>query len=150
MFDIVPFSRRNSVIPKTSDLFDIEGIFENLFNDRFFPSMYKNSSQMKVDIKENDQAYVIEAELPGVQKDEMTIQIDEDRLSISVQKKEQKDEESDNYIRRERSYSAMTRSFAIANVDIDKANAKFENGLLVIDLPKRQEQVIKGKQLQID
>ncbi|AET67697.1 molecular chaperone (small heat shock protein) [Desulfosporosinus orientis DSM 765] len=150
MFDIVPFARRNSVIPKTSDLFDIEGIFENLFNDRFFPAMYKNSSQMKVDIKESEEAFVIEAELPGIQKDEMNIQIDEDKLTISVQKKEQKDEERDNYIRRERSYSAMTRSFAIANVEIEKANAKFENGILVINLPKKQEQVIKGRELQID
>ena len=150
MFDIVPFARRNSLIPKNSDLFDIEGIFENLFNDKFFPGLYKNSAQMKVDIKENEQAYVIEAELPGVNKDEVNLQIDEDRLTISVEKKEQKDEENGNYIRRERSYSTMTRSFAIANVEVDKTNAKFENGLLIINLPKKQEQAVKGKQIEID
>lgn len=150
MFDLVPFARRSSSVSKNNDLFDIEGIFENFFNDRFMPSLYKNSAQMKVDIKENEKAFIIEAELPGIKKEAVNIQIDEDRLTISVQKNEQTDEEKDNYIRKERSYSTMTRSFAISNVETDNVNAKFENGLLFITLPKKEQKAIKGKQIEIN
>lgn len=82
---------------------------------------------MKVDIKENEKEYVFEAELPGIKKEEMNIQIDDDRLTISVQKNVQTDEEKDNYIRKERSYSSMTRSFSISNVETDSVNAKLND-----------------------
>jgi HSP20 family protein len=104
---------------------------------------------MKVDIKENEKEFVIEAELPGIKKEEVDIQVDDDRLTISVQKNEQTDEEKDNYIRKERSYTAMVRSFAISNVEVENVNAKFENGLLFITLPKKQQEAVKGKQIQI-
>ncbi|EHQ89097.1 Hsp20/alpha crystallin family protein [Desulfosporosinus youngiae] len=150
MFDIVPFARRSSGIQKYNNLFDLEGIFEGFFNDRHFPSLYKNSAQMKVDVKENENEFILEAELPGIKKEDVNLQIDDDRLTISVQKNEQTEEEKDNYIRRERNYSSMTRSFVIPNVETDNVNAKFENGLLFITLPKKQEKAIKGKQIEID
>lgn len=81
MFNIVPFVRRSSGIQRNNDLFDIEGIFENFVNDRFFPALYKNSSQLKVDIKENENEYILEAELPGIKKEEVNLQIDDDRLT---------------------------------------------------------------------
>jgi len=104
---------------------------------------------MKVDIKENEKEFIVEAELPGITKEEVNIEIDEERLTISVQKNEQTDEEKDNYIRKERSFSTMTRSFAISNVETDNVNAKFENGILLITLPKKQQETIKGKQVEI-
>lgn len=150
MFEIVPFARRSSGIQKYNDLFDLEGIFEGFFNDRYFPGLYKNSAQMKVNVKENENEYVLEAELPGIKKEDVKLQIDDDRLTISVEKNEETDEEKDNYIRRERSSSSVTRSFTIPNVEIDNVNAKFENGLLFITLPKKQEKAIKGKQIEIN
>lgn len=150
MFDIVPFARRGSGIQKYNDLFDIEGIFEGFFNDRFFPALYKNSAQMKVDVKENENEFILEAELPGIKKEDVNLQIDDDRLTISVQRNEQTDEEKDNYIRRERSYSSVIRSFAIPNIETDNVNAKYENGMLFITLPKKQQKAIKGKQIEIN
>lgn len=150
MFDLVPFPRKQSNIARSSDLFDIENIFDNLLNDRFFPSFYKNSSQMRVDIRENEKDYVLEAELPGVKKDEINIDLDEEHLTISVQKNSESDEENDNYIRRERSYSAITRSFAISNIDNDKVTAKFRDGILTLTLPKKDTLKKKGKQIQIE
>lgn len=150
MFNIVPFARRNSGVQKYNDLFDIENMFEGFFNDRFFPTLYKNSTQMKVDVKETENEYVLEAELPGIKKEDVNLQIDDDRLTISVQKNEQTEEEKDNYIRKERSYSSMTRSFGIANVDTENVNAKYENGVLLVTLPKKQQKVIKGKQIEIN
>ena len=150
MFDIAPFTRRNSGIQKYNDLFDMENFFEGFFNDRLFPTLYKHSAQMKVDIKENENEYILEAELPGIKKEEVNLQIDDDRLTISVQKNEQTEDEKDNYIHKERSYSSMTRSFGIANVDTEKVNAKYENGVLLVALPKKQPKTIKGKQIEIN
>ncbi len=149
MFNLVPFTVRHPEIQRYNSWFDNEGIFENTFNDRFLPSFYKNSFQMKVDIKENEKEYILEAELPGVKKEEVNIQIDDDRLTISVQKNEQTDEEKDSYIRKERNYCTMTRSFAISNTETDNVNAKFENGLLLITLPKKQHKTMEGKQIEI-
>lgn len=150
MFDLVPFARKNTGIQRNKYLFDIDDILENFFSDRIFPSLYKNSSQMKVDIKENEKEFVLEVELPGIKKDEVNIEIDEGRLTISVQKDEQKEDKKENYIRRERSYSSMTRSFDISNVETDAVNAKFENGLLYIILPKKQQEEIKGRKIEIN
>lgn len=150
MFDLEPFARKNTGIQRNKYLFDIDDILENFFSDRFFPSLYKNSSQMKVDIKENEKEFILEVELPGIKKDEVNIEIDEGRLTISVQKDEQEEDKKENYIRRERSYSSMTRSFDISNVETDAVNAKFENGLLYIILPKKQQEEIKGRKIEIN
>jgi HSP20 family protein len=155
MFNLVPFAGRNSGIQRSRDLFNrdlfnIEDIFENFFNDRFFPSLYKNSSQMKVDIKENEKEYILEVELPGIKKEEVNLEIDEGRLTISVRKDEQKEDKQDNYIRKERSFSAMTRSFEVSDVETDGIDAKFENGLLFITLPKKQEKEVKGRKIEIN
>ncbi len=151
MFNIVPFARKNNLgLQKYNDLFDIDNFFEGFFNDKLFPTLYKNSVQMKVDVKENENEYILEAELPGVKKDEVNLQIDEDRLTISVQKEEKAEEEKDDYIRRERSYSSMTRSFAIDNVDTENVNAKYADGVLTITLPKKQQEAVKGRQIEIE
>ncbi|HWQ73141.1 MAG TPA: Hsp20/alpha crystallin family protein [Desulfitobacteriaceae bacterium] len=150
MFNLVPFAGRNSGIQRSRDLFNIEDIFENFFNDRFFPSLYKNSSQMKVDIKETEKEYILEVELPGIKKEEVNLEIDEGRLTISVRKDEQKEDKQDNYIRKERSFSAMTRSFEVSDVETDGIDAKFENGLLLITLPKKQEKEVKGRKIEIN
>lgn len=150
MFDLVPFARRSSGIQKNNNLFDIDGIFENFFNDRFFPSLYRNSSHMKVDIKENEKEFIVEAELPGIKKEEVNIEVDDDKLTISVQRNEQTDEEKDNYIRKERSFSKMTRSFAISDIETNNVTAKYENGILLITLPKKEQKANKGKQIQIN
>ena len=150
MFGLVPFNKRNTdVEKKTHDLLDIDSIFENFFNDTVFPSFYSNSGQMRVDIKETDKEYVVEAELPGVKKEEVNIQLDDDRLTISVERKEQSDEKKDYYIRKERRHCSMTRSFAVTNIMGDKVTARFENGVLSITLPKKEQTKPTGKKIDI-
>ncbi|HPF44432.1 MAG TPA: Hsp20/alpha crystallin family protein [Syntrophomonadaceae bacterium] len=150
MFDLTPFARRSSLAARNRNMFDIDDIFENFFNDKFFPTLYSNSAHMKVDIRENEKEYILEAELPGISKDEVKVEIDEDRITISAQKQEQSDEEKDNYIRRERSYRAMTRSFSIPDIDTENIKAKYEDGILCITLPKVEQKSVKGKQISIE
>jgi len=150
MFKLVPFKRNTDIEMKNRNLFDIDNIFENFFNDTVFPTFYSNSGQMRVDIKETDKEYVLEAELPGVRKDEVDIYLDDDTLTISVQKNEKTDEKKDNYIRKERRSSSMTRSFAVTNIMNNRVSARFEDGILSITLPKKEQSKPNGKKIDIE
>ena len=93
---------------------------------------------MKVDIKETDVDYKIEAELPGIPKEDVQLGIENNRLTIHVAHNEEQNEEKDNYIRRERRSCTMSRSFNLENVNTQAITAKFENGILHITLPKQE------------
>jgi len=67
MFGIVPFGRRGMGVSRRGrDLFDIDSFFDDFFDDRFFPAFY-GGNQIKVDIRENDKEYILEADIPGVE-----------------------------------------------------------------------------------
>ena len=100
MFGINPYRRNSGIIKKNNDAFDIERFFESFFNDPFFPTFSSGGSQIKVDIKENDMEYIVEAELPGVSRRNHCGSKD-DRLTIAVERNEQINVEKENYIRRE-------------------------------------------------
>lgn len=93
---------------------------------------------------------MVEVELPGVQKEEINIDLRDDRLSIAVQRNEQVNEERENYIRRERKSASMCRSFYVENVKSEDVKAKFENGLLTIVLPKREPGKPSGRRVAIE
>ena len=93
----------------------------------------------RADIKENDKEYIVEAELPGYDKDDIEINLVDDRLTISAQKSEEVKEERDNYIRRERQVGRISRSFMVANIKNKDVKAEYVDGLLRIVLPKDEE-----------
>ncbi|NLP43391.1 MAG: Hsp20/alpha crystallin family protein [Peptococcaceae bacterium] len=137
MFNLVPF--RNRGLARRVDQWDIDSIFENFFNDSLLPASVFGNAQMKVDIQETPKEFIFEAEIPGANKDEINLEIDDNHLTISVNRQEEANETRDNYIRRERRSSAMARSFAVDNIIPEKATAKYENGILTINLPKKEE-----------
>jgi HSP20 family protein len=104
---------------------------------------------MKVDIKETDKEYIVEAEIPGVDKKDIQLELHDDLLTIQVQRNEQLDVENNNYIRKERRTSSMSRSFYVENVKQEDVTAKYENGILSIVLPKREPGIKKGKNIEI-
>ena len=94
---------------------------------------------IRIDVKENATDYVVQAELPGVARDDIHVQIDGNRVSISAEvKRESEQKEGDRVLRSERYYGSLARSFSLAN-DIDDARsvARFENGVLALTLPKK-------------
>jgi len=138
MFGLTPY-RRNQGIANRNNLNDFERFFEDFFNDSFsFPAYFNDSRQMKVDIKEEDKEYIVEAELPGINKEDVNIDLQDNQLTIMVQRDEQINNEKENFICKERRTSSISRSFYIENVNKEDVNAKFENGLLSIRLPKRE------------
>lgn len=139
MYGLTPFGRN----------FDLFNIFNDLDKDFFGGSMPMNSC--RTDIRDEGDKYVMESELPGFEKDDITLDINGSYLVISAERRSDSGEkgEKGNYIRRERSFGSYKRSFDIEDVDIDKINAEYKNGILTIDLPKKQPEVPASKRLEI-
>lgn len=149
MFHLTPGGKKNGIEKKSKDIFDVERLFESFFNDSFFPTLY-GSGNMKVDIMENEKEYLLEAELPGVQKHEIGIDLRDDRLTISVQRNEEINEEQENYIRRERKTGALSRVFYISNVKQEGVKAKYANGILKVTLPKQEGGIVRSNKIEIE
>lgn len=102
-----------------------------------------------VDIRETDNSYEIKADLPGVKKEDISIDIGDNTLTISGERKFEEQEKKKDYIRIERSYGSFSRSFALPqNVDSAKIKAKYKEGILDLTLPKKEE--AKPKKINID
>ena len=116
---------------------------DDVFDDFMFPDLKDNDfGKMKCDIYEKDGIYTIEMDIPGFDKKDVNIEVDEnDYLTITACKDSENNEEDQekNYIRKERTYGKYQRSFYLGDVDRDKINANFENGILRIQLPKKEE-----------
>jgi HSP20 family protein len=93
----------------------------------------------RVDVSENEQAYTLRAEIPGVRKDDISITIDGDQVAISAEVKNEKEvKEGDRVLRSERYYGKLQRAFALGQpVDEGSASAKYADGILELTLPKR-------------
>ena len=92
---------------------------------------------LKVDLAEKENHYAISAELPGVKSEDLNVSVEKDVLSISAEKRDDFDGKEDGVYRRERSYGRVSRSFHLGNqVDVDKINAEYKDGVLTLTLPK--------------
>lgn len=134
-FGLTPYKRTGrSLRPHTiSDVFFNDDFFKGFFGTNF------TNQQMKIDVKDENDKYVIEAELPGLSKDNINIDIDNGVLTLSTEYDLQESDKKDNYVYRERHYGSMCRSFSLDKVDDEKIEAKYQEGILTIDLPKKEE-----------
>ena len=112
----------------------------NYFLDDVFEDFNSNNS-MKCDVYEKDGAYNIEVDVPGFKKEDISIEASDGYLTIKAEKNSENNEEDEdkNYIRRERSYGAYERSFYLGDLDQDKVEAEFKDGILKISVPKKEE-----------
>jgi HSP20 family protein len=126
-------------------------LFEDVFNDKvspFFSSMMAPS--FKVDISEDDNAIYIEADMPGVKKEDVKVSVDGDVLCISAERSQNEEEKKKGYHRIERSWGSLSRTFTVGdNVDAEKIDASYDNGVLKIVLPKMEPKPKTGKEIQV-
>ena len=117
---------------------DFYNMIDSFFNGNDRRSSLVNNTTFKVDIKEDDESYKVIAEMPGFTKDDINIEIDDDRLTLSAEKTEEKDDSNneERYIHRERRSSKMTRTMNFENIDSENIEANLSDGLLEIKLPK--------------
>lgn len=118
------------------DLISRNFYLEDIFDDFISP---KKESKMKCDIYEKDGDYHIEVDIPGFNKDDINIETKNGYIIISAEKKEEINDEEKNYIRRERRYGKYERSFYIGDIDSEKIEAEFKDGLLKVLIPKMEE-----------
>ena len=130
-----------------SDIFDD-------FMDFSFPDVNRElygkhaKNMMKTDVRELDNGYEIIVDLPGFKKDEIEVQLDNGYLNISAAKGLDKDEsdKKGKYIRKERYAGAMSRSFYVGDhITEDDIHAKFENGILQLDVPKKEAKAVETR-----
>lgn len=114
-------------------------LFDDFFRDDFFTR--KQPTLMKTDIKEKDDKYIIEMDLPGYEKENLNITLEDGYLQISASVvKEDKDEDEEKYVRQERYYGECSRSFYVGDeLTEEDIHAEFKNGILKIDIPKKEE-----------
>lgn len=101
-------------------------------------------------MKETDDKYLVEADLPGVKKEDINIEYDNGNLTISAKRDETLEDKNENYVRRERHYGEFRRSLYIRNVDEDKIDASFNDGVLKIVLPKLNKGNNNGRRININ
>ena len=145
MFGLIPF-RSNKNLSR-GDTF--ENFISDFFNDDFFAPFGASSGGFNADIKETDNEYLVIAELPGVKKEDISLEYNNNQLVISAKRDEFINEEKDNYIRRECHYGNFSRAFYVDNVNKDDILAKFENGELKIVLPKLQKTSPSSNRIEI-
>ena len=120
-------------------------LMENFFTD--FPSMFRDdfvTANVKqfapVNVRETENGYELELVAPGLQKEDFKIDLDNNTLTISVEKKSENEEKKEKYLRREYKYNSFKRSFTVdENIDAEKISAQYVNGVLVVNLPKKVE-----------
>ena len=143
MFEIIPFTRRNN----NTSVYDPFEAF-NEMEKRFWGD--STVSILKTDIKDNGDSYELIADLPGFNKEDIKVDLDDDRLTISATRhSEAEEKKGSNYIRIERSYGTYSRSFDVSGINTDEIGAKYENGVLTLTLPKQSEKVETSRSIEI-
>jgi len=131
--------RRNEMFPAWSKLFNDffdKDIFD--YSNRHFSNT--NTTLPAVNIKESDQGYVVEMAVPGMEKADFKLNLENNMLCIASEKESESEKTEDNYSRKEFSYQSFSRSFSLPDsVDEGKIDAKYENGVLIINIPKKEE-----------
>ncbi|MEX2590415.1 MAG: Hsp20/alpha crystallin family protein [Chitinophagales bacterium] len=123
--------------------------FDSFFNDDFF-STGLNTTQPAVNIRENDSAYGIEIAAPGLTKKDFNIDLDQDILTVSVEKSNEKEDKDDGYTRKEFSYESFRKSFTLPDsVKGENIKAEYQDGLLKLTLPKKEEAKALKKKISI-
>ncbi len=124
----------------------------SLFEDEMFPSLpgSTNITKPAVNIREDDKKYSLELAVPGIDKKDIKIEVNEDVLTISMEQKQEKEEELSGYKRREFSYSSFCRSFYLPeDTNRDKIEAAYKDGILTVDLHKTEEKAKISKVVKI-
>ncbi len=149
MFEIIPMTHPNRSF--FSPFREMDSLARAFFNEPFF-SGNTEIRPFRTDIKKTEEGFQLEADLPGFDKKDISVGIEGDVLTIKAQRHsdtEDKDKK-DNYVRIERSYGSYERSFDVSGIDTENIGAKYENGVLILNMPKKEPVLPPQRQLTIE
>ena len=149
MFEIIPMTHS----PRSffSPFREMDNLARVFFNEPFF-SERTEIRPVRTDIKKTEAGYMLEAELPGFDKKDISVGIEGDVLTIKAQRRSESEEKDnkESYVRIERSCGSYERSFDVSGIDTENITAKYENGVLKLTLPKKQQTLPETKRLEIE
>ena len=143
MFELIPFDRHTRGMAN----FDPFRMLDEM--DRRFFNTVPTVSAFRTDVIDTGDAFKLEAELPGFKKEDIKIDIENDCLTISAERKSETKDEKDNYVKRERVYGSFSRSFDVSGINVDGIEAAYTDGILTVTLPKKAAEVPASRRLEI-
>jgi HSP20 family protein len=130
-------------------LMNLRDEVDRMFRDLYDGHDYESGWMPSVDIAEDKDRFVLSAELPGVKKEDVKINVHNNTLTIEGEKKGTSEKKDDNYYKNERFFGKFTRSFTLnTDIDTEKIKADFEHGVLTVSLPKTEK--VKPRQIAIN
>lgn len=139
MFGMIPFERSDN------NIFDL---FDN-FQKQFFRDSNATLPAFRADIRDLDDKFVLDAELPGFNKEDISLDLKEGILTVKAEHKEDQEQKQGEYIRRERRTGSFARSFDVSGIDESGISAAYKNGILEVTLPKQAPVVPESRQIDI-
>jgi len=157
MFDLMPWRRKQVEGSPVSKQLEFRREFDDLVNRFFGPEpwsmgrLFGQGFSPAIDIKETEDEFVVKAEMPGIDQKDLNVSLSGDVLTISGEKKEEKEEEGENIHRIERSFGSFSRSFNIpGEIQEDKIEAKYKEGILILKLPKSESTRKKAINIKVE
>ncbi len=149
MFEIIPMSNLNRSF--FSPFREMDNLARAFFNEPFF-SEKAEIRPFRTDIKKTEDGYQLEADLPGFDKKDISVGIEGDVLTIKAQRRSESEDKDkkESYVRIERSYGSYERSFNVSGIDTENIGAKYENGVLILNMPKKEPALPPQRQLTIE
>ena len=140
MFELIPFDRPFHRAPAYDPFREL---------DDFIASQSKTVNAFRTDVIDNGDAFVLNAELPGFRKEDIKLDVENDCLTISAERKIEENETKTNFVKRERFYGSFSRSFDLTGIDTDKIEASYTDGVLSLVLPKEIEEIPAARTITI-
>lgn len=141
----MPLVRLNTLRNLPAFNTNISRVFDDFFPEQAPARRMADAWNPAVDIRETETSTLISADLPGVKKEEISINVEENTLILSGERKDELEVDKDKYYRKERYFGKFKREFSLpASIDHEKINADFKDGVLTIEIPKPEEKKPKS------
>ena len=143
MFELIPFDRHI----RSAASFDPFRMLDEM--DRRLMTSVPAVTAFRTDVLDTGDAFKLECELPGFKKEDIKLDIENDCLTISAERKAETKDEKENYVKRERVYGSFTRCFDVSGINVDGIEASYTDGMLNVTLPKKAAEVPASRRLEI-
>ena len=143
MFELIPFDRTIRHMTNFDPFLELDNMERSFFGNGSVVSAFRT------DVSDTGDAFKLEAELPGFSKDDIKIDIENDCLTISAERKFDDEDKKKNFVKRERFYGSYSRSFDVTGIDTDAIEASYNDGVLTLTMPKKKAEVPASRRLEI-
>ena len=143
MFELIPFDRHI----RSAASFDPFRMLDEM--DRRLMTSVPAVTAFRTDVLETGDAFKLECELPGFKKEDIKLDVENDCLTISAERKAETKDEKENYVKRERVYGSFTRCFDVSGINVDGIEASYTDGMLNVTLPKKAAEIPASRRLEI-